>query len=184
MDNLPAFTDQGLLPPGEYPLTLTQLRESMLVLGPGEPKDHCQWAAGWRLELVENLSVLVGQLWRVGIDQVFIDGSFVEDKDRPNDIDGYFVCDPIRFVSGELERELNKLDPHKCWTWEDAARTPSYGSPKLQLPMWHAYHVELYPHYSGLIAGTDRHGNPLEFPAFFRKTRGDDRPKGIVKIIQ
>jgi hypothetical protein len=87
-------------------------------------------------------------------------------------------------VSGQLEHELNKLDPKKCWTWADAARVRSLGSAKRQLPMWHAYHVELYPHYSGLIAGRDKYGNPMEFPAFFRKTRGDDKPKGIIKIIK
>jgi hypothetical protein len=133
---------------------------------------------------VENLAIVVQQLWTVGIDEIFIDGSFVEHKDHPNDIDGYFACDPRRFVSGQLERELNKQDPKKCWTWADAARVRSLGSAKRQLPMWHTYHVELYPHYSGLIAGQDKYGHPMEFPAFFRKTRGDDKPKGIIKIIK
>jgi hypothetical protein len=38
---------------------------------------------------VDNLAVLVAQLWQVGIDRIFIDGSFAQDKPRPNDIDGY-----------------------------------------------------------------------------------------------
>jgi len=58
------------------------------------------------------------------------------------------------------------------------------GCPKRQLPMWHAYHVELYPHFTGLIAGRDELRTPLEFPAFFRKRRGTSQPKGIVKIIR
>ena len=188
MSTLPAFTQLGLLPPGDYPLTLDELRESMLVRGPAQapsqPAWETAWDADWRLELVNNLAALVPQLWAVGIDEIFIDGSFVEDKDHPNDIDGYFVCDPHRFASGELEHELNKLDPRKCWTWADAARTRSLGSAKRQLPMWHAYSVELYPHFAGLIAAVDTHGHPLEFPAFFRKTRADDRPKGIVRITK
>jgi hypothetical protein len=142
------------------------------------------WDAAWRLRLVENLGILVKQLWTIGIDEIFVDGSFVEDKDHPNDIDGYFVCDPVRFASGQLEQELNRLDPQKCWTWSHAARRPYRGSPKLQLPMWHAYRVELYPHFAGLIAGTDKHGNALEFPAFFRKSRVTDKTKGIVKIVK
>src|SRR6478672_413461 len=133
------FTPDGVLPPGDYPLTLDRLRESALVLGPGEPTEHLVWDAAWRLRLVENLGVLVKQLWTIGIDEIFVDGSFVEDKDHPNDIDGYFVCDPLRFASGQLEQELNRIDPQKCWTWSHAARRPYRGSPKLQLPMWHAY---------------------------------------------
>jgi hypothetical protein len=42
------------------------------------------------------------QLWQVGIREVFADGSFVEEKDHPNDIDGYFVCSLVDLASGEL----------------------------------------------------------------------------------
>ncbi len=181
---LPTFTAEGTLPPGDYPLTLADLRESKLVLGPGEPRDFPDWNPSWRLELVSRLEVVVKQLWAVGIDQIFIDGSFVEDKNHPNDIDGYFECDPVRFATGRLERDLNRLDPKKCWTWDHKARRRYRGYPKGQLPMWHAYRVELYPHYTGLIAGKDADGNGLEFPAFFRKCRRNGTQKGIIKIMQ
>lgn len=181
---LSRFNTDGVLPPGDYVLTLAQLRDSILVLGAGDPKDHPTWDAAWRLKLVENLEVLVLQLRSVGIDEVYVDGSFAEDKDHPNDIDGYFECDALRFASGQLERDLNRIDPQKCWTWAQGARKPYRGYPKLQLPMWHAYRVELYPHYTGLIAAIDEHGQPLEFPAFFRKCRRNSRKKGIVKIVK
>ena len=184
MSELPGFTSEGVLPPGDYALTLEQLRASMLVLGPGHPRDHPAWDAAWRHRLVENLGVMVAQLWAVGIDEVYIDGSFVEDKDHPNDIDGYFECDPARFASGAIERDLNRVDPAKCWTWDHTTRRAYRGYPKLQLPMWHAYRVELYPHFPGLIAGRDEHGQELEFPAFFRKSRGSGGAKGIVKVIR
>lgn len=183
MSATPSFTSDGLLPPGDYSLTLDQLGESVLVLGPGQPRNHPTWDTTWRRKLVMNLSVVVGQLWRVGINKIYINGSFVEDKDHPNDIDGYFECDPIRFATGELERELNRIDPARCWTWDHRSRRIYRGYPKLQLPMWHAYRVELYPHFTGLIAGRDEHGNALEFPAWFRQRRADGRPKGIVKIV-
>lgn len=182
MPPVPNFTPGGALPPGDYPMTLDELEESILVLGPGQPREHPVWDAAWRHQLVKNLRVLVGQLQRVGISEVFIDGSFVEDKDHPNDIDGCFVCDPIRFASGQLEHDLNLIDPAKCWTWDHKTRKAYRGYPKRQLPMWHAYRVELYPHYTGLIAGTDEHGQPLEFPAYFRKCRRSSMPKGIIKI--
>jgi hypothetical protein len=181
---LPEFTADGVLPVGDFELTLDEIRESVLVKGPGA--DHPHWDIEWRRQLVHNLEILVGELWEVGVTEIFIDGSFLEDKDHPNDIDGYFECDWREFVSGALQDRLNQLDPHRIWTWDPAERRLYRGYPKKQLPMWHQYRVELYPHLPGLVAGGDRHGNPLEFPAFFRTSR---RPllsgvtqKGIVKI--
>jgi hypothetical protein len=43
--------------------------------------------------VVENAEILTKELWAVGIKSVYLDGSFVEDKDRPNDIDGYLRQD-------------------------------------------------------------------------------------------
>jgi hypothetical protein len=113
---LPSFTTDGLLPPGEYLLDLEELPQSPLVLGSGDPKLYPDWDARWRETLVANLAILVRQLWAVGIMEIFIDGSFVEDKDHPDDIDGYFVCDLRWLASGNLQRELNALDPFQIWT--------------------------------------------------------------------
>ncbi|MFP4105919.1 MAG: DUF6932 family protein [Phycisphaerae bacterium] len=183
MKPLPPFTAEGLLPPGDYELTLDQLRESALV---GGPLDHsAQWDAAWRAKLVDNLAVLVRQLWQVGIEEIYIDGSFAEDKSHPNDIDGYFVCTLQELGSGRLQRELNLLDPHKVWSWDPASRRPYRGYAKNQLPMWHQYRVELYPHCPCFDVGCgirDRHGNELEFPSAFRQARADGKPKGIIKI--
>jgi hypothetical protein len=180
--DVPDFDDDGLLPPGDHDLTIDDLKKSKLVLGPGEPKNHPTWDPKWRFALVERLGILYGQLISVGIKEVFIDGSFVENKDHPNDIDGYFVCDKMRLATGELQRELNLLDPYKIWTWDPASRRPFKGFPKLQLPMWHRYRVELYPHFGQFTNIKDQFGNDLEFPAAFRRRRGDHRPKGIVRI--
>ena len=183
MGTLPDFTGDGLLPPGDYEVTLDELRSCALVDGPGDAGAYPGWDGLWRRRLVDNLEILIEQLWHVGITEIFIDGSFAEDKDHPNDIDGYFVCDLTKLASGDLERELNLLDPHKIWTWDPAARRPYRGYPKKQLPMWHQYRVELYPHYSSLPSGiTDQYGNELEFPAAFRRSRLDSKPRGIIKI--
>jgi hypothetical protein len=183
MEALPRFTDDGVLPPGDFHLSLAALEDSMLVTGPRLPGIRPKWDTPWRFQLVQNLRVMVGHLRQVGIDRVFIDGSFVEEKDHPNDIDGYFECDPRMFASGELERMLNGLDPAKSWTWEPNSRRPHPGFPKLQLPMWHAYRVELYPHFPGLMAGVDESGHELEFPAWFRRRRCDGRAKGIIRVV-
>jgi hypothetical protein len=74
---LPRFTADGLLPPGDYALSLDQLRESILVLGTGE--DYPNWDVPWRRRLVSHLEILVKQLWQVKVTEIFIDGSFVED---------------------------------------------------------------------------------------------------------
>jgi hypothetical protein len=177
---LPVFNQDGLLPAGDYELTIEEIRSSLLVVGPAV--EYSNWDAAWRAKLVDNLEVMVKQLWETGITQVFIDGSFVEDKDHPNDIDGYFVCDLIELATGRLQTKLNLLDPHKVWTWDPASRRPYRGYPKKQLPMWHVYRVELYPHYSQLSGIHDKYGNELEFPSAFRISRRDGQRRGIVKI--
>jgi hypothetical protein len=180
MVQIPDFEPDGLLPAGDYEVTLDQLRRSILVSGGKNAAST--WDAAWRGLLVDNLSVLVRQLWQVGIADIFIDGSFVEQKDHPNDIDGYFVCDLKEFATGRLERKLNQLDPDKVWTWDPHSRRPYRGFPKKQLPMWHSYRVELYPHYGQVSGMRDEYGHELEFPAAFRRSRRDGKPRGIVKI--
>lgn len=182
MSTLPAFDADGLLPAGDYELTLEELRGSMLVLGPGDPKDCPTWDSRWRETLVENLQIMVRQLWQVGITEIFVDGSFAEAKDHPNDIDGYFVCDKMHLATGQLQRDLNLLDLHKIWTWDPASRRVHRGYPKRQLPMWHQYRVELYPHYGQMSGIVDRYGHELEFPSAFRQSRRDGKPRGIIKI--
>lgn len=179
---LPVFTTDGVLPVGDYALTLGQLCESLLVRGPADRAKYPHWDADWREQLVDNLSVLVKQLQQVGITEIFIDGSFVEDKDHPNDIDGYFECDLQHLASGRLERELNLLDPYKIWTWDPKSRQVARGFGKRQLPMWHQYRVELFPHVGQLSGIRDKHDNELDFPAAFRLSRSGV-PKGIIKIM-
>jgi len=185
MSPIPPFDSDGLLPPNDYEVSFEELRHSALVVGPDESHEHSSWDVPWRAQLVRNLEVLSRQLWQMGIRDIFADGSFAEDKDHPNDIDGYFVCTLDQLRTGELVRQLNLLDAYKVWTWDPASRKPYRGYPKKQLPMWHRYRVELYPHVPGLGVGSgirDKHGHELEFPSAFRQSRRDGRPRGIVKI--
>jgi hypothetical protein len=175
------FNDFGLLQPGDYELTIDDLRNSLLVVG---PRDGSLWDNEWRTYLVNQLELMVKQLWAVGVSEIFIDGSFVENKAHPNDIDGYFECD-VRDLPTMI-RELNIAKLDKIWTWDSKSRKPYKGYTKKQLPMWHKYRVEMYPHYDiGPLTGIlDEHGKNLLFPAAFRKTRDAFRPKGIVEIIK
>lgn len=177
---IPLFTSSGLLPAGTHLATFNELRASHLITGMG----HQGWDTRWRSHLVDNAEILVGQLWSIGITEIFIDGSFVEAKPRPNDIDGYFECDVQAFGKGSITSALNALDPFKVWTWAPSSRRPAHGSTKRQLPMWHRYHVELYPHFEGLLSGiVDPFGHELQFPSAFRQQRGTGANKGIIKVI-
>lgn len=183
MGAIPEFDHRGLLPPGDYEATFDELKGSVLVHGP-EQNPVEGWDSAWRLHLVKRSEVLVGQLWAIGITEVYLDGSFVEAKAHPNDIDGYFVCDLFEFARGEVHNKLNALDPHSVWTWDPASRKAYRGYTKKQLPMWHVYRVELYPHFGQSSGIQDRHGNEMMFPAAFRCQRFTDEPKGIIKVVQ
>lgn len=173
---LPPFSIDGLLPPGDYALTLDELLDSSLVMGSGETEG---WNGAWRAKLVGGLRELVGHLTRAGITDIFIDGSFVEAKDLPNDIDGYFVVDRRRWLSGELRRTLQAIDP--IWVWDVETRAPFKGYPKPQLPMWHRHRVELFPHFGQVSGIQDGAGRRLTFAEAFRQSRLF-LPKGIIKI--
>lgn len=177
---IPAFNNQGLLLPGDYDATFNDIRNSYLVTGEGM---RTTWDGPWRKRLVNNLETLVKQLWNIGIDRIFINGSFVEDKDHPNDIDGYFECDLLYFVTGRLAKDLNFQDPG-IWTWKvDNLSTPR-NSAKRQLPMWFVYRVELYPHFGQNSGIKDEFGHELQFPSVFRQRRGDSESKGILRLIK
>jgi hypothetical protein len=158
---------------------LDELKRSPLVPGPLVAPDG--WDVEWRRRLVDNLSILVRQLWDVGVDEIFIDGSFVEAKPHPNDIDGYFVCDVRELPT--MMRRLNDLEPGEIWTWDDKRRVAHGTSTKRQLPMWHKYRVELYPHYGQLCGILSPSGHELKFPAAFRQARATGRLKGIVHLM-
>lgn len=179
---LPDFNPDGCLPAGDYELTLDELRRSRLVVAPA--REYPEWDGAWRSKLVDNLEILVKQLWQVGVTDIFIDGSFVENKDHPNDIDGYFRCDPHEFSLVQLRQELNRIDPHGIWTWEHDSRRTYRRYSKPQLPMWHQYRVELYPHRGQPSGIKDEYGNNLTIPAAFRRSRLTGQPRGIVKIKQ
>ena len=173
---LPAFTADGVLPPDDYPMTLSELELSLLGAG----GDQEAWDVAWRCQLIRNLRVIASQLWSVGINEVYVNGSFVEDRPRPRDIDGYFTCKLYDLATGDLEAKLNAIDAYKCWTWDPAARRPHPDSTKAELPMWHRYRVDMFAHWQGQPPdGVDQH-----IPSLFRLQKSTDKPKGIIKLMK
>ncbi len=174
------FDAQGVLLPGDYEFSISALRQSVLVTGVARGSAH--WDAAWRSHLVDNLSILCGHLWSVGIDAVYADGSFCTDKDRPGDIDGYYVCDFEEFLRDQFPR-LAGFDP----AWDLTKRSPDQsGKPKPL--MWHSYRVELFPMFRPPLdflsrAAQDPLGQPILFGEFFRRARSGGK-RGIVRILQ
>lgn len=174
---IPPFDSRGLLPAGDYRVTFAELRASHLVTGTGNGPG---WDTSWRGKLVDGCEIMVSQLLQVGVTTIVLDGSFVEDKDHPSDIDGYFECDPRKLAT--IVAQLNGLDPNQVWTWNASSRTFDSATGKAQLPMWHRYHTELYPHIGQISGLTDRAGRPLLFPSAFRQQRGTFASKGVLLI--
>jgi hypothetical protein len=180
------FNSHGVLKSGTYEASFEDIRSSILVRGSGQDN----WDHEWRLFLTNQAEKLVKQLWKVGIRDVYLDGSFVEDKTHPNDIDGYFDPglsqlnrnDMMRFQ--EMISELNRLDPWQCWNWDPQSRQKVFGFQKKQLPMWVKYRVELFPHLDQGTGIKDEQGNEMTFPSAFRHTRFGFKPKGIIKVIE
>ncbi len=182
MSSILVFNEAGLLPEGDYVLSLDQLRKSTLVAGPDPGNDS--WDVEWRGLLVANLAIIVRQLWEVGITEIYADGSFAEERAHPNDIDVYFECELKYFASGELENKLNAIDPERSWTWDDERRRHDENTGKGQLPMWWAYRIEAWPDYgqgSTVIHPITK--KEMTHPELFRISRIGGTPKGIIKIV-
>jgi hypothetical protein len=90
---IPQFTEEGLLPPGVHETDLKEIKEKL----------------GWsrkRRELLEGLEEALELMGSCGVVRVYVDGSFVTDKDRPNDVDGCY--DLAEDMSAE---DLGRLAP-------------------------------------------------------------------------
>jgi hypothetical protein len=159
-------------------MTIDELAQSFLVTG--GPTPPAEWDGARRAQLVENLSYLVGQLRQVGIDEIFVDGSFATTKPSPGDIDAYFVTDLFQWRS-QLQR-LNAMDP--TWTYAQGDRKPNLQG-KLKWPQWFRYHIEMFyvfrPPYDHLsfMGKTDP---PVPIHTFFRSDTAG-KPRGLVRIV-
>ena len=86
---LPDFTIEGLLPPGEHPATLDEIRARF----------------GWnprRLALLGGLSAALIPLRSAGCHRLYLDGSFVTSKELPGDYDA--AWDPLGVNLGFLRQ--------------------------------------------------------------------------------
>jgi len=139
-----------------YPdlLKLGHLREGVHVLSLKEIEDQFCFN-DHRLKLFKKALKAIKNLAASGVKDIYIDGSFVEDKACPNDIDGCWL--PTSSVKS------SKIDPVLL----DFSRS------REQMKM--KYGVDFFP--ANVLEG----GTGKPFLEFFQKTR-DGKPKGILKI--
>ena len=175
------FTSDGLLPPGDHSLTMSDLRQSYLVSGEGLGVPG--WDSMWRAQLVDNLEPFVQQLWQVGVERIFVNGSFVTAKPDPGDIDVIFECAFANYASTLIR--LMMLEPALPWDLTHRPIDPGSGAPKPM--MWHQHRVEIFPSftdYPNLTGIFDEHGNELELADLFRRDKATFRVKGLVQIVR
>lgn len=169
---LPPFTTDGVLPPGDFELTFDELQQSILVCGPDNSARYLKWDQSRRKKLVESLADFVSQLWQVGINEVFVGGSFVEDKDHPSDIDVYFECEPTQIEVNQLETHLMALNP----VWSGISKQDC----RLMRTL---FAVHMLPHFG--VAYRFDNGPEVSLPIEFRKSKEKGSiPRGIVKILR
>ncbi len=110
---IPPFSEEGLLPPGIHHATLEEVMERF-----GS-------STATRSAIAESLGWAIDAARRMGTLRFIIDGSFVDDKPEPNDVDCVLLlapdypCDPaaarvieegIPFVQSILFRENDDLE--------------------------------------------------------------------------
>ena len=138
--SIPPLRKNGELPPGEHQASV----------------DQVEWVFGCSTErrksLMRGLRDAISNLASSGVRKLWINGSFVTDKDEPNDIDGCWEYTPL------VDTEV--LDPVFLRSRKD---------------MKAKYGLDFF------ISNLAEAESGLPFPEFFQVNR-DGEPKGIVVV--
>jgi Family of unknown function (DUF6932) len=138
--SIPALQENGELPPGEHQASLDEVE---MIYGSSTDR---------RKLLMRGLRDAVCNFELSGVKTIWINGSFITDKEEPNDIDGCWEYTSL--VDAE------KLDPVFLRTRKD---------------MKEKYGLDFF------ISNIVEAGSGLPFPKFFQVNRFGD-PKGIIVI--
>ncbi len=134
--------ENGLLPPGEHVATLDEVESTF-----GSQNDR-------RQSLMRGLRLACEMFQNAQVDRIWVDGSFVTDKEEPGDIDGCWGAS-----------DKNKI----CWDKVDPVFAGDRKGMKTK------YGLDFF--YAGVI----ERGSGKPFPKFFQSSR-DDEAKGIVLV--
>ncbi len=142
----------GGLPPGDHQATLDEI------------KRHLGFTPRRRW-LLRGLRAAVEALWRAGIEEIYIDGSFCTEKPDPGDVDGYWVePDPDVY---------DRIDPY----WIDFTPVFVQTAGKWRWRMWADHGVELFIHPAMQASAEEG------FPEFFRHDR-EGHPRGVIRVVR
>lgn len=145
---IPSLTAGGELPPGVHSATLQEVEDAF-----GSRNDRRQL-------LMKGLKEAVALLKAGDVSKVFIDGSFVSDKEEPNDIDGCW---------SSIGADASKLDP-LFW---DFADEEDFQNKRESLRQ--KFGIDFF------IAEIIEGGSGKPFPEFFQTNRDGDA-KGIIEV--
>lgn len=148
---IPDFEENGELPAGIHVATLLEVLEKF---GTASEK---------RKFLVSGLKLVIKQFKQVGVQRIYVDGSFTSDKEGPNDIDGCWSTE------GVDEKMLNLLD-RDFWQFSSIEEFN-----ECREEIKRKYGLDFY------IAEWNEGSTGKPFPEYFQTTR-DGRPKGIIQI--
>lgn len=146
---LPAFESNGCLPPGRHEASWSEVKARF-------------GGTSWRVRLLYGLRQACRAFYRAGVRQVYLDGSFVSNKKKPNDYD---VC----WNPSQPGLNLDRLP--RCLH-------PCHRDSSLQK---RTYRGEFYPEstlvHEGLVCGIEG----MTIVEFFQRGR-DGKDKGIVLL--
>ncbi len=144
---LPDFDEEsGYLPGGTHDASMSEVAE--------------RYAYNFRRrEILKGLQHVLELLAARGVQQVWLDGSFVTNKQRPSDVDVIYVPPPGADTS--------------AWDWVSPARRPDLKK---------HHRVDLWQFPSPQPPKKFPVGHTLTIKQFF-ESDADDLPKGIVNLI-
>lgn len=139
--SIPRFNAYGLLPPGFHPATMEELKRKFGF-------------SPTRRSLIEDgLGLVVGDLVSMGVLELFVDGSFVEQDPSPGDLDGYVLAE----ATSKVYREI--AERQELWLMQ--------------------YRMDIWP----AATDVEGDGSQTYFEQLFSHTADDPpRPKGIVNL--
>lgn len=164
------WNQDGLLPSEGVSLTTDELIYSAFVTGKGS-NDASGWDQTRRETMTKNVIRRIDTLRRVGIEQFVLSGDYAEDVARPDILLGYFICDPKAYLSRDIERRLNEIDPDNQWNWGCTSILGKH-------PMWTRDLVELWP----VLQPPDKELIFLKHRELFHSNRALQKPKGVITI--
>lgn len=133
---IPPLAGQGgsykYLPPGDHEATLSEVESAF-------------GSSGFkRRQLMDGLREVATRLWGLGVETIWVDGSFISSKERPGDVDVIYVRPDGVDTSGwgllSPSRREEAKEYFKCDLWEHPAHGRHAGG--RAMPLKHFFETD------------------------------------------